>query len=31
VPVGNSESAALEAAEDFAANLSPVLPGFIPD
>jgi EpsI family protein len=31
VPVGNSEAGALEAAADFAANVSPVLPGFIPD
>ena len=31
VPVGSSEAAALEAAADFAANVSPVLPGFIPD
>jgi EpsI family protein len=31
VPVGKSESDALEAAASFAANLSPVLPGFIPD
>jgi EpsI family protein len=31
VPVGQSESTALDAAADFAANVSPVLPGFIPD
>ena len=31
VPLGTSESAALEAAADFAANVSPVLPGFVPD
>ena len=31
VPIGQSESAALEAAADFAANLTPVLPAFIPD
>ena len=31
VPLGTSEAAALEAAADFAANISPVLPGFVPD
>jgi EpsI family protein len=31
VPVGNSEPDALRAGVDFAANVSPVLPGFIPD